>query len=711
MLLGHMGSRKAIGASRERCGTGAARGPGSPASPAVACLPMEPAPGRPASHTPGVVHAPGRSEPARVPGRAGRGQHPRGHPAARPGHGDHPAAGAPLRRRRRRAVQRHRRARPCGRLRDRRRPGHRSGGRAPLRTADDLDRSDRSSRRRRRVRHRDRGAVGAELPFEVPLLAFAGAPFTVASYLIEGRPSRTYQPHQAVMHTDRPVAPGHGAAGPARRRVHHQPAPSGRPAPTSCSTRGRARCPGSTTTLRAAPYSRDVFRRSPTRFPTLRRSTSASAAITSWSPCTKPRPRHEPGDRPRLAHPHRRGPPTARRRHRGAGQPRPGAGARRRRRGVRRRRCRARRQRPTPASAIPATCSTWATACSPTPIPVCSSSWSPRSTSARHGSPNEDQVDEHVTPSGTPSGTPSDAVLLMAYGTPRTPTRSSRTTPTSVGVGHPPRSSWPTWWRATRPSGASRPSPNGPSRSGAPSSISSTSTNRAATRWCSAEARRSPRSRSPSRTGPAGLPAASSALVLAPHFSSYSIGQYVGRARDAAAPHGIEVLAVESWAVEPAFVALPRRRPAAPGWRDAPELQGAVHRPLAPPAHHRRGDPVPRRAAGHGRGRGRPRRARPLEPTGPWRGSRPGRTPEPWIGPDILEVIDDLAASENADGVIVCACGFVADHLEVLYDLDIEARPSADQRGWPSTARPASTTIRRSWRRSPTASWPRSRAE
>jgi uroporphyrinogen decarboxylase len=42
--------------------------------------------------------------------------------------------------------------------------------------------------------------VAAELPEEVPLLAFAGAPFTVASYLIEGRPSRTYEHTKAMMH-------------------------------------------------------------------------------------------------------------------------------------------------------------------------------------------------------------------------------------------------------------------------------------------------------------------------------------------------------------------------------------------------------------------------------------------------------------------------------------------------------------------------------
>jgi ferrochelatase len=58
-----------------------------------------------------------------------------------------------------------------------------------------------------------------------------------------------------------------------------------------------------------------------------------------------------------------------------------------------------------------------------------------------------------------------------------------------------------------------------------------------------------------------------------------------------------------------------------------------------------------------------------------------GRTPEPWIGPDILDVIDSIAADKQADGVLVSACGFVADHLEVLYDLDIEAKHRSDQHG------------------------------
>lgn len=74
---------------------------------------------------------------------------------------------------------------------------------APLRCAADLDRlrpfnpMDDAPYVAATVR-----ILAAELPDDVPLLAFAGAPFTVASYLIEGRPSRTYEHTKALMHTD-----------------------------------------------------------------------------------------------------------------------------------------------------------------------------------------------------------------------------------------------------------------------------------------------------------------------------------------------------------------------------------------------------------------------------------------------------------------------------------------------------------------------------
>jgi ferrochelatase len=57
-----------------------------------------------------------------------------------------------------------------------------------------------------------------------------------------------------------------------------------------------------------------------------------------------------------------------------------------------------------------------------------------------------------------------------------------------------------------------------------------------------------------------------------------------------------------------------------------------------------------------------------------------GRTPEPWIGPDVLEVLGGLG-DEGYGAVVICPIGFVADHLEVLYDLDLEARAVAGAAG------------------------------
>ena len=57
-----------------------------------------------------------------------------------------------------------------------------------------------------------------------------------------------------------------------------------------------------------------------------------------------------------------------------------------------------------------------------------------------------------------------------------------------------------------------------------------------------------------------------------------------------------------------------------------------------------------------------------------------GRTDDPWWGPSVDEVIARLAA-DGREGVVVCSAGFVSDHLETLYDLDIEARAAARAAG------------------------------
>jgi ferrochelatase len=56
-----------------------------------------------------------------------------------------------------------------------------------------------------------------------------------------------------------------------------------------------------------------------------------------------------------------------------------------------------------------------------------------------------------------------------------------------------------------------------------------------------------------------------------------------------------------------------------------------------------------------------------------------GRTPEPWLGPDVRDEVRRLGAEGGTEAVVICPIGFVADHLEVLYDLDVEvARVAAD---------------------------------
>jgi ferrochelatase len=55
-------------------------------------------------------------------------------------------------------------------------------------------------------------------------------------------------------------------------------------------------------------------------------------------------------------------------------------------------------------------------------------------------------------------------------------------------------------------------------------------------------------------------------------------------------------------------------------------------------------------------------------------------TGEPWLGPDIVEELETLAAN-GVRHVLVCPVGFVSDHLEILWDLDIEAREKAAELG------------------------------
>ncbi len=168
-------------------------------------------------------------------------------------------------------------------------------------------------------------------------------------------------------------------------------------------------------------------------------------------------------------------------------------------------------------------------------------------------------------------------------------------------------------------------------------------------------------------------------LVLAPHYSAFSIGQYLERAKVAAAAidSRIAVHGVESWAVEPAFVAFLAAQVVESLARLPQGSRVLFTAHSLPERIVAAGDPYPDELLATARAVAS---VVGLSDNGwgiAWQSA--GRTPEPWLGPDILDVISTAASTEV--GLLVCACGFVSDHLEVLYDLDIEAAHRADQVG------------------------------
>jgi ferrochelatase len=169
-------------------------------------------------------------------------------------------------------------------------------------------------------------------------------------------------------------------------------------------------------------------------------------------------------------------------------------------------------------------------------------------------------------------------------------------------------------------------------------------------------------------------------LVLAPHYSALSVGQYLDRFRDAAAAHGLEAAAIERWGLDDAYVAF-EAGAVVHELQQLPERTKVVFTAHSLPRRILAdGDPYPVEV------RTTAEAVASRVGLAQWAGwctawQSAGRTGEAWLGPDILQVITDLAASDGSAGVLVCPCGFVADHLEVLYDLDIEARRHAARRG------------------------------
>lgn len=163
-------------------------------------------------------------------------------------------------------------------------------------------------------------------------------------------------------------------------------------------------------------------------------------------------------------------------------------------------------------------------------------------------------------------------------------------------------------------------------------------------------------------------------VVLAPHYSGFSVGQYQERVRAAAATADIPADGIDRWHDLPEYRAF-LATAVADALAELPERTEVVFTAHSLPERVLAGDPYPDELLASARAVAE---QLALETwSSAWQSA--GATPEPWRGPDILEVLRDRAASGEVDAVLVCPQGFVADHLEVAYDLDIEAlRVAAD---------------------------------
>lgn len=168
-------------------------------------------------------------------------------------------------------------------------------------------------------------------------------------------------------------------------------------------------------------------------------------------------------------------------------------------------------------------------------------------------------------------------------------------------------------------------------------------------------------------------------LALAPHAASMSTGQYMARAR-AALGDAVELVEVGAWWDAPGFCELIAAR-VTDALARLPEDERAGARVYfsahsLPESILEHGDTYPEQLRASA-----DRAARLAGVTNYgvcWQSA--GRTSDTWLGPDILDVLR-AEARAGTRAVVSCPIGFVSDHLEVLYDLDVDATVLAAELG------------------------------
>lgn len=163
-------------------------------------------------------------------------------------------------------------------------------------------------------------------------------------------------------------------------------------------------------------------------------------------------------------------------------------------------------------------------------------------------------------------------------------------------------------------------------------------------------------------------------IVLAPHYSSMSVGSYIKRAQEKADACKIDMGFVESYHMHPELIDVLSQRVSAKldqyieagATRDEIRVLFSAH--SLPERILAMGDPYRDQLLETSQAIAAQAGVTNWQFT--WQSA--GRTAEPWLGPDILDTLQQLS-KEQVEYVLVAPIGFVSDHLEVLYDLDIEA--------------------------------------
>lgn len=171
-------------------------------------------------------------------------------------------------------------------------------------------------------------------------------------------------------------------------------------------------------------------------------------------------------------------------------------------------------------------------------------------------------------------------------------------------------------------------------------------------------------------------------IVLAPHFSTFSVKSYNGRAVEEAEKLGdLKIRTIESWYKEPKFINYWSEK-ISQIFHQMPQAEKEqavliVSANSLPEKILQFGDPYPSQ----------------LQETADlianqagvinyeigWQSA--GNTPEPWIGPDVQDLTRELFNQKQYKSFVYAPVGFVCDHLEVLYDNDIECKTVTDQLG------------------------------